>query len=102
MLGSRLGAISIAVYAFIGLAGAPVFARFTGGFSQLLSPTFGFIIAFIFTAYLTGKIVESFSTRGAYIMLRLYLQLLFIFSGRIGCILLIKFGQMHHLNLRIS
>ena len=68
MLGSRLGAISIAVYAFIGLAGAPVFARFTGGFSQLLSPTVGFIIAFIFTAYLTGKIVESFSTRGAYII----------------------------------
>lgn len=58
-LGSRLGAISIAVYAFIGLAGAPVFARFHGGIGQLFSPTFGFIIAFIFTAYITGKIIEK-------------------------------------------
>lgn len=58
-LGSRMGAISMAVYAFIGLAGAPVFAKFHGGIGQLLSPTFGFIIAFIFTAYITGKIVEK-------------------------------------------
>ncbi|MBA4538000.1 biotin transporter BioY [Bacillus aquiflavi] len=58
LLGSRLGAISMTVYALLGLIGAPVFARFSGGFSSLLSPTFGFIISFIFTAYITGKIVE--------------------------------------------
>src|SRR5690606_23994719 len=49
-LGSRLGAISMAVYAFIGLVGAPVFARFSGGIGEILSPTFGFILSFIFTA----------------------------------------------------
>ncbi|MBD8006083.1 biotin transporter BioY [Bacillus norwichensis] len=67
-LGSRLGAISMAVYAFIGLAGAPVFARFQGGIGQLLSPTFGFIIAFIFTAYITGKIIEKNSKIYSYII----------------------------------
>lgn len=67
-LGSRLGAISMAVYAFIGLAGAPVFARFHGGIGQLLSPTFGFIIAFIFTAYITGKIIEKNSKVHSYVI----------------------------------
>ncbi len=67
-LGSRLGAISMAVYAFIGLAGAPVFARFYGGIGQLLSPTFGFIIAFIFTAYITGKIIEKNNKLHSYVI----------------------------------
>ncbi|RST77704.1 biotin transporter BioY [Siminovitchia acidinfaciens] len=67
-LGSRLGAISMAVYAFIGLAGAPVFARFHGGIGQLFSPTFGFIIAFIFTAYITGKIIEKNSRAYSYVI----------------------------------
>lgn len=59
ILGSRLGAITMAVYAFVGLAGAPVFAKFGGGFATILSPTFGFIISYIFTAYITGKIIEK-------------------------------------------
>ncbi|VEF46365.1 BioY protein [Bacillus freudenreichii] len=67
-LGSRLGAISMAVYAFIGLAGAPVFARFHGGIGQLFSPTFGFIIAFIFTAYITGKIIEKNSRAYSFVI----------------------------------
>ncbi|WP_020062580.1 biotin transporter BioY [Bacillus sp. 123MFChir2] len=59
LLGSRLGALSMIVYALIGIAGAPIFAGFKAGFSQLLSPTGGFIIAFIIVAYVTGKIVEQ-------------------------------------------
>lgn len=59
ILGSRLGAISMTVYMFIGLAGAPVFSKFSGGFGAVLSPTFGFIVSFIFTAYIAGKIVEK-------------------------------------------
>ena len=39
ILGSKRGAIAVTVYMLIGLAGAPVFARFSGGFSQILSPT---------------------------------------------------------------
>ncbi|TCJ02773.1 biotin transporter BioY [Cytobacillus praedii] len=67
ILGSRLGAISMLVYAFIGLAGAPVFAKFGGGVGHLLSPTFGFIISFIFTAYLTGKLIERNKSVSIYI-----------------------------------
>ncbi|MFC7372381.1 biotin transporter BioY [Fictibacillus iocasae] len=58
LLGSRLGAISMTVYALVGLAGAPVFAKFSGGFDVLVGPTFGFILSFILAAYAAGKIVE--------------------------------------------
>ncbi|MGE7918848.1 biotin transporter BioY [Viridibacillus sp. NPDC093762] len=67
VLGSRLGALSITVYMLIGLAGAPVFARFGGGFSQILSPTFGFIVAFILVAFIVGKIVENHRSKRMYI-----------------------------------
>ncbi|WP_121609995.1 biotin transporter BioY [Mesobacillus foraminis] len=68
ILGSRLGAIAMAVYAFAGLAGAPVFAKFGGGFATILSPTFGFIVSYIFTAYVTGKIIERKRTLPFYIL----------------------------------
>ncbi|MGE7838373.1 biotin transporter BioY [Viridibacillus arvi] len=67
ILGSRLGALSITVYMLIGLAGAPVFARFGGGFSQILSPTFGFVVAFILVAFIVGKIVENNRSKKMYI-----------------------------------
>ncbi|PLR78415.1 BioY family transporter [Bacillus sp. V3-13] len=68
ILRSRLGAIAMIVYALVGLLGVPVFAKFGGGFSHILSPTFGFIISFIFTAYFAGKIVEKSKTVSTYII----------------------------------
>ncbi len=68
LLGSRLGAMAMTVYMFIGLAGAPVFAKFSGGFGQILSPTFGFVVSFILAAYLTGKIVERNGKLHGYII----------------------------------
>lgn len=67
ILGSRLGAITMAVYAFVGLAGAPVFAKFGGGLSSFINPTFGFILSFILTAYITGKIIERKKSLSTYI-----------------------------------
>ncbi|RSK51760.1 biotin transporter BioY [Bacillus canaveralius] len=68
ILGSRLGAIAMIVYALVGLLGIPVFAKFGGGFAHILSPTFGFIISFIFTAYFAGKIVEKSKAVSTYII----------------------------------
>lgn len=67
LLGSRLGALAMTVYMLVGLAGAPVFAKFQGGFGQILSPTFGFIVSFILIAYIAGKMVERKSTLPVYI-----------------------------------
>lgn len=58
LLGGRLGAVSVAVYALLGLAGLPIFAE-GGGFWYLLKPSFGYIIGFIIGSYVTGKMTEG-------------------------------------------
>lgn len=68
LLGSRLGPIAMTVYVVVGLAGAPVFAKFQGGFSAILLPTFGFILSFILVAYVVGKIVEKNGSIRSYVI----------------------------------
>lgn len=59
VLGARRGAAALALYLLAGLAGAPIFAEFGGGPAALSSPSFGFIIGFIPTAWLVGLIAEK-------------------------------------------
>ncbi|SFB05745.1 biotin transporter BioY [Clostridium frigidicarnis] len=59
ILGSKLGMLSQLIYMLIGLIGLPVFSGGKGGFSAVVSPTFGFVISFILIAYISGKIIES-------------------------------------------
>ncbi|HEY5560247.1 MAG TPA: biotin transporter BioY [Clostridiaceae bacterium] len=54
VLGSRLGALSQLVYVILGLIGIPIFSN-GGGIGYLLQPTFGYIIGFVFAAYIIGK-----------------------------------------------
>ena len=68
LLGSRLGATAMTVYMVAGLAGAPIFAKFQGGFSAILLPTFGFIVSFIVVAYVVGKIVEKNGSVRSYVI----------------------------------
>lgn len=58
VLGANRGAISMALYMFMGLVGLPVFSNGTGGFGMIAKPSFGYIIGFIACAYVVGKIVE--------------------------------------------
>jgi len=58
LLGSKRGALSQVTYLFFGLAGIPWFAR-GGGMAYLLSPTFGYIIGFVFAAFLVGWLCEK-------------------------------------------
>lgn len=58
LLGARKGTFSVAVYVLLGLAGVPVFAE-GGGFWYVLKPSFGYLIGFLFAAYVIGKITEN-------------------------------------------
>jgi biotin transport system substrate-specific component len=58
LLGSRLGALSMTIYALVGIAGAPVFAQFHAGIGVIFESTGGFILSYIVTAYAVGKIIE--------------------------------------------
>ena len=58
LLGSKKGAASQLFYLFGGLAGISWFSR-GGGIAYILSPTFGFIVGFVFAAYLVGWLCEK-------------------------------------------
>lgn len=68
ILGSRIGSIAMIVYMLVGLVGVPVFADFSGGLGIILKPTFGFILSYIFAAFIIGKIVERKASVTAYII----------------------------------
>lgn len=62
LLGGRYGSLSVGIYLLIGLCGVPIFAS-GGGPSYLLKPTFGFLLGFLFTAGVVGKLTELFRPR---------------------------------------
>ena len=57
-LGSRRGAAALLTYLLIGLAGAPVFAEFSGGPASVLSPSFGFLLGFVPAAFVACWFAE--------------------------------------------
>lgn len=65
MLGSRWGTISMIVYLLLGIVGFPVFAGGASGLGVLFGPTGGYLIGFIFAAFVTGKLSETLSQRSA-------------------------------------
>ncbi len=58
LIGSRLGALSQAIYVALGAAGVPWFANLSGGIGYLAGPTGGYLIGFIAAAYIVGFIFE--------------------------------------------
>lgn len=57
-LGATRGAAALLTYMLVGLAGLPVFAGFTGSVAALAKPSFGFIIGFVFAAFVAGWVAE--------------------------------------------
>lgn len=57
IMGSRQGAASVCLYLAVGLMGVPVFAA-GGGPGYLIRPTFGFLLGFVFAAWVTGWLTE--------------------------------------------
>lgn len=57
-LGMRRGALSMLLYAVVGLLGLPVFSGATGGLAALATPSFGYVVGFIGSAALVGWLAE--------------------------------------------
>lgn len=58
MLGRRLGSFSMLAYLLVGMAGVPIFAQMNGGPFVFFSYTGGFLLSYIFVAYIAGWLVE--------------------------------------------
>jgi biotin transport system substrate-specific component len=57
-LGAARGALSLALYAVLGIVGLPVFSDYGSGVHVILGPTGGYIIGFIVSAGLVGWLSE--------------------------------------------
>jgi len=95
LLGSRLGAFSVAAYVLIGLVGVPIFAA-GGGITYVLRPSFGYLLGFILTAFVTGKLVEELKFEG----LKKYL--IAAFAGLLVCYALGLTYKYFMLNLYVG
>lgn len=57
-LGAVRGALSLTLYAILGIVGLPVFSEQSSGWSVVAGPTGGYIIGFIFAAAFTGWLAQ--------------------------------------------
>ncbi len=57
LLGPKKGALCVAAYMLLGLAGLPIFAE-GGGLWYIFKPSFGYIIGFAIGTYVTGLMAE--------------------------------------------
>jgi len=53
--------ISCGIYLLIGFVGIPVFSGFTGGIGKVLGPTGGYMIGYLFLAFISGWFVERWN-----------------------------------------
>lgn len=58
LLGAKSGAVAVAIYIGMGLAGLPVFSS-PAGPHYIFQPTFGFLLGFLIAAFIIGKISET-------------------------------------------
>lgn len=59
LLGKKYAPLAMVLYLLIGLAGMPVFARWSGGLDAIISPTFGFLLSYVLVAYVVGVLSEQ-------------------------------------------
>lgn len=62
-LGARRGALSMLVYALLGVVGLPVFADGAAGAGVLVGPSGGYVVGFIGAAAHVGWVAERFGDR---------------------------------------
>jgi biotin transport system substrate-specific component len=59
VLGPLYGAVSMILYVILGVLGLPVFSKGQSGIGVVLGPTGGFIVGFIFAAWLIGILTSK-------------------------------------------
>ena len=64
LLGAKYGAISQFAYILLGAAGVPVFSNFSSGIGKLAGPTGGYLIGYVFAAWVVGFIIEKTENTG--------------------------------------
>lgn len=80
VIGTKRGTLSYLIYLLIGFIGVPVFSGFTSGPGKLLGPTGGYLIGFIFMAFISGFFIEKWVDK-------LYMHFIGMVVGTLICYL---------------
>lgn len=62
VLGAKRGALAVVLFLALVAAGLPLLAGGRGGAGVFVSPTVGYLIGFVFAAYVAGTVMESWRT----------------------------------------
>lgn len=63
VLGPKAGVISCLIYLCLGAVGLPVFSAFSGGIGKLAGPTGGYLVGFLFLAFIQGSLMSHFTRK---------------------------------------
>lgn len=80
LLGAKRSTCSMFIYILLGAIGLPVFSAFSGGLGFLLGPTGGYIIGFLFTAFVVGIMTEKLGKSYAILTVAMLIGLLACYS----------------------
>ncbi|WP_163651872.1 biotin transporter BioY [Listeria sp. PSOL-1] len=84
ILGAKHSTIAVSVYITLGAIGMPVFQGMAAGMGILLGITGGFIVGFIFNAWITGYYLDKLG----------YTQINAIIANLIGALVTLLFGVL--------
>lgn len=84
--GGRNAFLSQAVYITAGLIGIPVFAKPVAGPAYMLQPSFGYLLGFLFGAYVIGWIIEKSKSKKLHV---------FLCANIAGLIVIYFFGTLY-------
>lgn len=94
VLGPFKGTLSCLLYLLLGAIGLPVFSGFTGGIHRIFGPTGGYLIGYLFMAFLSGLFASKWFPKW-------YLCLLGMLLGTAACYLLgtVQLSVQMHISL---
>lgn len=84
-------------YILLGAIGVPVFAGFKGGIGSLLGPTGGYIIGFIFTAFIAGLAAEHFGRKLQILIPAMILGILICYAFGTAWFVIMKDGEVQQI-----
>lgn len=100
VLGPKLASLSMFVYLVLGLLGLPIFTM-GGGIYYIIYPTFGYILAFIGCAFITGSFSQQSQkkcsgSKNLHLLLGCFLSLIFLYLCGTTYLYIIKNLYMHN------
>lgn len=90
--------IIIIIYIVMGLIGIPVFSNFSGGISKIFTPSFGFIISFIFVPIIV-KLLSGIKIKSETLKTLIISSLSLIFIYFIGILYLFVIRSVYEVNI---